>query len=180
MVWATSIRLVSGRTVTTGCVMISRASIGQLPFDTLSLDAPLKYAGPPRSFASPGLSSRRPRSVPWHRLGGGDPPEERLEEILENGPPVRDDASEIVSRPLGTHGSGTEGPRPDGSPMSIGTDVAQGPPAFWSVPAEDLLLHLRSTPQGLSAEEARRRPIGAAPRLHRTGRRAHALMLLLA
>jgi magnesium-transporting ATPase (P-type) len=64
--------------------------------------------------------------------------------------------------------------------MSIGTDVAQGPPAFWSVPAEDLLLHLQSTPQGLSAEEARRRPIGAAPRLHRTGRRAHALMLLLA
>lgn len=32
--------------------------------------------------------------------------------------------------------------------------MAQGPDAFWSVPADAPLRQLRSTPEGISAEEA--------------------------
>jgi Mg2+-importing ATPase len=52
--------------------------------------------------------------------------------------------------------------------------------AFWSVPTDDLLHQLQATPQGFSAEQARRRLLSGAPRLRRSGRKTHALALLLA
>ena len=41
---------------------------------------------------------------------------------------------------------------------------------FWSVPQEDLLHRLRSTPQGVSAEEARRMLAGGPTHLIKAGR----------
>ncbi len=51
---------------------------------------------------------------------------------------------------------------------------------FCSVPQEDVLNRLRCTPQGLSAEEARRRLAGGPPHLIKAGRWTRALSLLIA
>ena len=51
---------------------------------------------------------------------------------------------------------------------------------FWSVPLEDLLQRLRTTPQGLSGEEARRILVGGPKRLIEAGLWMRALSLLIA
>ena len=48
------------------------------------------------------------------------------------------------------------------SPENATTETTQSLSDFWSVPQEELLHRLRSTPQGLSAEEARRRLVGGS------------------
>ena len=64
--------------------------------------------------------------------------------------------------------------------MKATVEPAQGHSDYWSVPEEDLLRRLRSTPQGVSAEEARRRLAGGPTRLIQSGRWTRAPLLLLA
>jgi Mg2+-importing ATPase len=64
--------------------------------------------------------------------------------------------------------------------MTAAIESTQGVLDFWSVPEEDLLQRLRSTPQGLSAEEARRKLAGKPTLLMKTGRWTRAFSLLLA
>lgn len=60
--------------------------------------------------------------------------------------------------------------------------IKTGPdnPDFWSVPVQDLLGLLRSTPQGMSDTEAPRILAGRAPHLIKAGRWRRAVALLLA
>ena len=63
--------------------------------------------------------------------------------------------------------------------MNATTEPAQGLSDFWSVPPEDLLRRLQSTPQGLSGEDALRRLSGGATRLSKAGSGTHTVSLLL-
>src|SRR5512135_1143769 len=69
---------------------------------------------------------------------------------------------------------------PDNPPMNATSEPTQGLSDFWSVPQEDLLHRLRSTPQGVSAGEARRMLAGGPPHLIKAGRWTRALSLLIA
>src|SRR5512135_3217788 len=69
---------------------------------------------------------------------------------------------------------------PDNPPMNATSEPTQGLSDFWSVPQEDLLHRLRSTPQGVSAGEARRRLAGGPTHLIKAGRWTRALSLLMA
>ncbi len=69
---------------------------------------------------------------------------------------------------------------PDHPPMNATTGSTRGVSDFWSVPQEDLLHRLRSTPQGISAEEARRRLVGGPSHMIKAGRWTRALSLLVA
>ncbi len=64
--------------------------------------------------------------------------------------------------------------------MYARVEPARGLADFWSVSPEDLLRDLRSTPQGLSVEEARQRVTGGPPRLRTAGRGTNIVSLLLA
>ena len=64
--------------------------------------------------------------------------------------------------------------------MNATSEPTQGLSDFWSVPQEDLLHRLRSTPQGVSAGEARRRLAGGPTHLIKAGRWTRALSLLMA
>jgi len=64
--------------------------------------------------------------------------------------------------------------------MSVGTAWHQNLLIFWSMPIEDLLLHLRANPEGLSAKEADRRLWTVTPRLPEVRRTKRVLTLLLA
>lgn len=64
--------------------------------------------------------------------------------------------------------------------MNATIEPTQGLSDFWSVPKEDLLYRLRSTPQGLSAEEAQRRLACGPTHLIQGGRWTRALLLLIA
>lgn len=64
--------------------------------------------------------------------------------------------------------------------MSATIETAQGLSNFWCLPQEDLLQRLRSTPQGLSAEEARRKLAGKPTLLIKSARWTRALSLLMA
>src|SRR4051794_17377160 len=64
--------------------------------------------------------------------------------------------------------------------MNAMNEPPQDLSGFWSLPQEDLLQELRSTPQGLSAEEARQRLAGGPMRFIKTGRGTRALWLLIA
>src|SRR5512135_3619679 len=66
---------------------------------------------------------------------------------------------------------------PDNPPMNATSEPTQGLSDFWSVPQEDLLHRLRSTPQGVSAGEARRRLAGGPTHLIKAGRWTRALSL---
>jgi len=64
--------------------------------------------------------------------------------------------------------------------MSAGAAWHQNLLTFWSMPIEDLLLHLRANPEGLSAKEAHRRLWTVTPRLPEVRRTKRVLTLLLA
>ncbi len=64
--------------------------------------------------------------------------------------------------------------------MNSRTEPAQSLADFWSVPPENLLQHLGSTSEGLSAEGARQKLSDAPERLGTSGRGTHAFSLLLA
>ena len=64
--------------------------------------------------------------------------------------------------------------------MSIGTARHQDSPPFWFMPLDDLLLHLRVTPEGLPATEAQRRLGTVSLRLADVGATRRVLTLLLA
>lgn len=64
--------------------------------------------------------------------------------------------------------------------MNAMNEPPQDVAGFWSVPQEELLHQVRSTPQGLSAEEARQRLAGGPTRFIKTGRWMRALSLLIA
>ncbi len=57
--------------------------------------------------------------------------------------------------------------------------VSQRPPGFWSVPAAELLRQLRSTPEGLSGEEARQRLARYGANLLRPRKKSDSFTLLL-
>ena len=56
--------------------------------------------------------------------------------------------------------------------------MSQRPPGFWSVPASELLRQLRSTPEGLSGEEARQRLARYGANLLKPGRKSKSFTLL--
>ena len=53
-------------------------------------------------------------------------------------------------------------------------------PAFWSIPAPELLRQLQTTPQGLTSDEARQRLARYGSNLLKPKKRSDALSLLLA
>ena len=55
----------------------------------------------------------------------------------------------------------------------------QRPPAFWSLPAAELLARLQTTPQGVTSDEARQRLTRYGSNLLTPKRRTDALSLLL-
>src|SRR5512141_3262102 len=57
--------------------------------------------------------------------------------------------------------------------------MSQRPPGFWSVPASELLRQLRSTPEGLSGEEARQRLARYGANLLKPGRKSDSFTLLI-
>jgi Mg2+-importing ATPase len=57
--------------------------------------------------------------------------------------------------------------------------MSQRPPGFWSVPAAELLRQLRSTPEGLTGEDARERLARYGENLLRPRKKSDALTLLL-
>ncbi len=57
--------------------------------------------------------------------------------------------------------------------------MSQRPPGFWSVPAAELLRQLRSTPEGLSGEDARQRLARRGANLLKPGKTSDPLTLLL-
>jgi Mg2+-importing ATPase len=67
----------------------------------------------------------------------------------------------------------------DNLPMNTAIEATQGLSDFWSLPLEELLHRLGSSPQGVSAEEARRKLSGGRSRLSTDGRGSHALSLLM-
>jgi Mg2+-importing ATPase len=88
------------------------------------------------------------------------------------------DISRIVPMPTSTATGRVE--HLENPPMNAPIEPPQGLADFWSMPQEDLLRHLRSTAQGLSDEDARRRLASGPTHSIGEGRWPRVLSLLAA